>query len=164
MIPVYQVRPSMAHRVEQWYITHYARNLNSKGSTAHKNMRYLVRSKLFRHLTDTSLQDHTLWMTLINSKQIPMDPMACLTIITAAERVLALHHHSMLKRRFLDYVYHKTGLYLPAALPLRIVYYTKSMRRRFQQVWHQFLSATPDPRPIRKILGLHTHSGGHTTM
>ena len=39
------------------------------------------------------------------------------------------------------------------ALPLRIPYCTKSMRRRFKQAWYPFLSAVPQPRPIRKYLG-----------
>ena len=153
VIPICQVRPSMADRVEQWYIIHYSRKLNSKGSTAHKHMRYLVRSRLYRHLTDTALQDHTLWMNLISNKRINMDPMDCLTVITTSKRVLAPHHHTMLKRRLLDCVHHKTGLYLPATLPLRIPYCTRNMRRRVKQAWYQFLSEVPYPEPIRKYLG-----------
>ena len=64
-----------------------------------------MRSRFYRHLTDTALQDHTLWMTLINSKCIRMDSIYYLTIVSAAKRVMAPHHHSMLKRRLLDTPY-----------------------------------------------------------
>ena len=152
VIPIRQVRPSQADAVEQYHITHKGRNLNSRGSTAHKYMQCLIRSRLYRHLTDTALHDHAMWTRMIQAKRITHDPMDCLTIITAAKKVMAVDQYHMLRGRLLEYVHDRTGLLLPTSLPIRIPYATTHMRRTIQQAWHQFLHTAPYPKPIRKYL------------
>ena len=152
IIPLYKVHPMQADNAEMHLIRTEPHCLNVVRTARRQYMRHLVRSRLYRHITDTALADPKRWEQLIHAKRISLEPTDCLKLLGLAEKAMDPVKYSMLRRRILTYFHSATGIDLPPTVTLRIPYASARTAKDIRAAWNAFLNTVLYPTHIRRYL------------
>ena len=152
IIPLYKVHPMQADNAEMHLIKTKPHCLNAVRTARTQYMRHLVRSRLYRHITDTALADPKRWEQLIHAKRISSEPTDCPRLLGLAEKAMNPVKYSMLRRLVLTYFRSATGVDLPPTLTLRIPYASARTAKDIRAAGNAFMNTVPYPTHIRRYL------------
>ena len=148
-LPVKPLPCFEADRQEQRFIATHQPNLNDKKHKQKGFLRWLIRHRMVRHLTDSALQDQQPWDRQLQLRRLSITPYDAIMILNKAKGTLNGWKYGCLQKRFIPFVQRSLHITLPYFLPLHIPCITPKHTRTVRRAFQQFLHCTSLPKPIK---------------